>query len=262
MKPAAGKIVPDVPEVPLQQNVQKPPKRKPALSGMVKPAAVRKRTTLPGETPAEQDIPNVPEVSEISEVPVQQNVIQKTPKRKVSEVPLQQKVQQPPKRKSALSGRGKPAAGKIPKGKRKPHTNKKKFKWAKTAKGHYSEQNSVSEEEVDDPGYHSQSQGICRFMPNVTYVIYEHEGTHFPGLVVDINGPDIHVSSMRKGSHQLPDAWEWPEQHDIEICSEESIAEIIEAPRLTNNRDSRICWVPEMKDPKYSWSKTVQFKNF
>ena len=120
----------------------------------------------------------------------------------------------------------------------------------------------MSEEEVDDPGYHSQSQGICRFMPNVTYVIYEHEGTHFPGLVVDINGPDIHVSSMRKGTNRSPDAWEWPEEQDIEICSEERIDEIIEPPSLTNNRDSNVYWVPAMNSHKYSWAKTIPFNQF
>ena len=96
----------------------------------------------------------------------------------------------------------------------------------------------------------------------MTYVIYEKEESYFPGLVVDVDGPDIYVSSMRKGTNRSPDAWEWPEQQDIEICSEESIADIIEAPSLTNNRDSNVCWVPEMNDPKYSWSKTIQFKEF
>ena len=67
---------------------------------------------------------------------------------------------------------------------------------------------------------------------------------------------------MRKGNNRAPDAWEWPDEQDIEVCSEERIDEIIEPPSLTNNRDSNVYWVPEMNSHKYSWSKTIPFNQF
>ena len=124
-------------------------------------------------------------------------------------------------------------------------------------------------DDPDDPGFPENytlgsepaSGGIGMYKPSVTHVIFNKEGSYFPGLVVEVDEPLIWVRSMCKGSNPAPDAWEWPEVEDLEECTEERIEEIIDPPSLASNRES-FYWVPAMRNEKYRWGRTFQFSEF
>ena len=197
--------------------------------------SVVRKITLPGETPAEHT--SIPQNSTQEEAPTHSTSIpQNPPQQEVppqEEVPPQQNAQTPLKGKvvgkvntqykSALSTKGKAASKSQVKGK-SLISNKKIFKWKKRAPYEDLSNSMRDADDPDDPGFPENyalgsepaSGGIGMYKPSVTHVIFNKEGSYFPGLVVEVDEPLIWVRSMCKGSNPAPDAWEWPEVEDLE----------------------------------------------
>ena len=78
--------------------------------------------------------------------------------------------------------------------------------------------------------------------PNVSYVIVKYEGSYFPGLVVKVCRTYYEVSCLIKvGTRQ----WKFPDKADICDYVDEDIVEIIQPPKIINNRN--VMRVPEVE---------------
>ena len=84
---------------------------------------------------------------------------------------------------------------------------------------------------------------LSKIKENVSYVIYETEGSYFPGLVTKIKKKTFIVKTMRRAEVGY---WAWPEAEDVHSCKSKDIIKMIPAPRLTNGRQGYY-YVPEIE---------------
>ena len=83
-----------------------------------------------------------------------------------------------------------------------------------------------------------------------SYVIFEHEGAFFPGLVSKVarKNNKVHLKRMNKGNSET--SWIFPEKDDILVIDRDDIDRVIETPALTSSR-SKEYRIIEMVE--YGW---------
>ena len=74
---------------------------------------------------------------------------------------------------------------------------------------------------------------VKKFQPGASHVIYEYEGSYFPGLVTELNKKSLVVKTMAKTGART---WSWPEREDYHTCHVDDIVHLIPPPVLVNNR--------------------------
>lgn len=75
-----------------------------------------------------------------------------------------------------------------------------------------------------------------------SYVIFIYEGEYFPGMITEISGSEMKVSSMAMSG---PHHYKWPEKPDICWFNDWDIKEVINPPTLLNARETYN--IPQMK---------------
>ena len=89
----------------------------------------------------------------------------------------------------------------------------------------------------------SQKQPERRIRANVTYVIVNYEGSHLPGLVLNVHRAYYEISCMQMYG---PKQWKFPDRPDICDYYDEDIVEIINPPKMLNSR-GQVMAVPEVE---------------
>ena len=72
-----------------------------------------------------------------------------------------------------------------------------------------------------------------KLQAEATHVIFNKEGTYFPGLVTRIKKSSVVIKSMVKSG---TNTWSWPKPDSIHYCQLNNIYHIIPPPTLLNNR--------------------------
>ena len=103
----------------------------------------------------------------------------------------------------------------------------------KKNKGIYKEVSST-DSDPDDPGVATLPQKKDKnYQAGVSHVIYEYEGSYFPGLVTELKKKAVVINTMQKSGLKT---WRWPEQVDEHTCQVNDIVHSIPPPVLVNNR--------------------------
>ena len=107
---------------------------------------------------------------------------------------------------------------------------------------------STEDSDPDDPAPQApqllDKSSIKNLKPGASYVIYNCEGSFFPGLVTKITKSKIVVKTMAKSGLTT---WSWPATDDLHDCKYTDLVEIISPPKLSNNRGKGY-FVPRIAD--------------
>ena len=107
---------------------------------------------------------------------------------------------------------------------------------------------STEDSDPDDPAPQApqllDKSSIKNLKPGASYVIYNCEGSFFPGLVTKITKSKVVVKTMAKSGLTT---WSWPATDDLHDCKYTDLVEIISPPKLSNNRGKGY-FVPRIAD--------------